>query len=135
MKYICLCTVSWLAAILQLAAQPTFDKTEVKALMKRVADWQIAHPNKENEHNDLDWTHAALYMGMIDWAELTEKEDGDRSYYDWLLKIGRRNHFQMGQWMYHADFIAVGQPFIDLYRKYGEMKMIAPCQLGGGQSA
>lgn len=126
MKYICLCTSLWLAAILQLAAQPTFDKTEVKALMKRVADWQIAHPNKENEHNDLDWTHAALYMGMIDWAELTEKEDGDRSYYDWLLKIGRRNHFQMGQWMYHADFIAVGQPFIDLYRKYGEMKMIAP---------
>lgn len=38
-------------------------QTEVKALMKRVADWQIAHPNKENEHNDLDWTHAALYMG------------------------------------------------------------------------
>ena len=29
-------------------------------------------------------------------------------------------------WMYHADFIAVGQPFIDLYRKYGEIKMIAP---------
>ena len=28
--------------------------------------------------------------------------------------------------MYHADFIAVGQPFIDLYLKYGNKKMIAP---------
>lgn len=28
--------------------------------------------------------------------------------------------------MYHADFIAVGQPFIDLYSKYGNKKMIAP---------
>lgn len=93
--------------------------------MKRVADWQIANPNKGAEHDDLDWTHAALYMGMVDWAELTEKEDNDNSYYKWLLKIGQRNHFQVGKWMYHADFIAVGQPFIDLYIKYGNKKMVA----------
>ena len=126
MKKICLYTMFWLAATLQMVAQPKFDKAEVKVLMKRVADWQIANPNKGAEHDDLDWTHAALYMGMVDWAELTEREDGDSSYYKWLLRIGRRNHYQMGKWMYHADFIAVGQPFIDLYRKYGEIKMIAP---------
>ena len=126
MKKIGLYTMFWLAATLHMVAQPKFDKAEVKVLMKRVADWQIANPNKGAEHDDLDWTHAALYMGMVDWAELTEREDGDSSYYKWLLRIGRRNHFQMGKWMYHADFIAVGQPFIDLYRKYGEIKMIAP---------
>lgn len=108
MKKICLYTMFWLAATLQMVAQPKFDKAEVKVWMKRVADWQIANPNKGAEHDDLDWTHAALYMGMIDWAELTEREDGDSSYYKWLLRIGRRNHFQMGKWMYHADFIAVG---------------------------
>lgn len=107
-------------------AQQNFSKPEVKAIMKRVADWQIANPNKGAEHDDLDWTHAALYMGMVDWAELTEKEDNDNSYYKWLLKIGQRNHFQVGKWMYHADFIAVGQPFIDLYIKYGNKKMVAP---------
>lgn len=126
MKKIGLYTMLWLAVTLQMAAQPKFDKAGVKALMKQVADWQIANPNNKAEHDDLDWTHAALYMGMVDWAELTEREDGDSSYYKWLLRIGRRNHFQVGKWMYHADFIAVGQPFIDLYRKYGEMKMIAP---------
>ncbi len=103
-----------------------FDKVAVKSVMKRVADWQIANPNKGAEHDDLDWTHAALYMGMVDWAELTEKEDADDSYFQWLLRIGKRNHFQVGKWMYHADFIAVGQPFIDLYSKYGNKKMIAP---------
>lgn len=107
------------------SAQQAFGKSEIKAIMKRVADWQIANPNKTAEHDDLDWTHAALYMGMIDWAELTEKEDNDSTYYQWLLRIGRRNHFQVGKWMYHADFIAVGQPFIDLYLKYGNKKMIA----------
>ena len=83
--------------------------------MKRVADWQI-QSDKRHEHGDLDWTNAALYMGMIDWAELTEK-DGNR-HYDWLLKIGEDAIiFRWGKWMYHADFIAVGQPFIDLYQK------------------
>lgn len=126
MKSISLCVILWLVTASQIVAQPKFDKAEVKSWMKRVADWQIANPNKEAEHDDLDWTHAALYMGMIDWAELTEKEDADSSYYQWLLRIGRKNHFQVGKWMYHADFIAVGQSFIDLYRKYGEIKMIAP---------
>ena len=107
-------------------AQTYWNGDSVKCIMKRVADWQIAHPNTSAEHNDLDWTHAALYMGMIDWAELAERENQDDSYYRWLLRIGRRNHFQVGKWMYHADFIAVGQPFIDLYLKYGNKKMIAP---------
>lgn len=107
-------------------AGKNFCKIVVKSVMKRVVDWQISNPNKGVEHDDLDWTHAALYMGMLDWAELAEKEDADDSYFQWLLHIGKRNHFQVGKWMYHADFIAVGQPFIDLYFKYGNKKMIDP---------
>ena len=53
--------------------QNSFNKTDIKSIMKSVADWQIANPAKGNEHDDLNWTYAALYMGMIDWAELTEK--------------------------------------------------------------
>ena len=98
--------------------QSNFNKTEIKSIMKRVADWQIANPATGAEHDDLNWTYAALYMGMIDWAELTEKEDGDSQYYNWLLKIGRRNAWQMGKYMYHADFIAVGQVFLEMYQKY-----------------
>ena len=91
-----------------------FSKAATKEIMKRVADWQIANPGQGKEHSDLDWTNAALYVGMLDWAELAEREDRDSSYYDWLYKIGRKNHYQMGKWMYHADFIAVGQHFIEL---------------------
>ena len=108
------------------SAQVPFTKAATKEVMKKVADWQIANPNNGAEHDDLDWTHAALYMGMIDWAEIAEQEDGNDAYYKWLLKIGRKNHFQVGKWMYHADFIAVGQPFIDLYKKYKQEKMIMP---------
>ena len=122
MKKFFLFTSFFLITVMQAVAQYNNDKSTIKSIMKRVADWQIANPNTGAEHDDLDWTHAALYMGMLDWAELTEKENSDNSYYEWLLRIGRRNHFQMGKWMYHADFIAVGQPFIDLYLKYGNKK-------------
>ena len=106
--------------------QSNFNKTEIKSIMKRVADWQIANPATGAEHDDLNWTYAALYMGMIDWAELTEKEDGDSQYYNWLLKIGRRNAWQMGKYMYHADFIAVGQVFLEMYQKYNDRNMMLP---------
>lgn len=89
---VCLSVVSTLT----VWGQTNFRKSEIKEVMKRVADWQIANPDQRHEHGDLDWTNAALYMGMIDWAELTEGEDGNRTYYDWLLKIGRRNHFRWG---------------------------------------
>lgn len=125
MKKLRMSVAMWMLGV-SFLAQAQFSKTDTKEVMKRVADWQIANPGKGNEHSDLDWTNATLYIGMLDWAELAEKEDGNKSYYDWLMKIGRKNHFQMGKWMYHADFIAVGQPFIDLYIKYKNEKMIMP---------
>lgn len=111
---------------LPVAAQVPFTKAEVKSEMKKVADWQIANPNTGYEHGDLNWTHAALYMGMIDWAELTEKEDNDATYYKWLTAIGRRNGWQPDKRMYHADDVAVSQVFIDLYRKYKNQAMLNP---------
>ena len=36
---------------------------------------------KRKEHDDLNWPQGALYVGMVDWAELAEKEDGDDAYY------------------------------------------------------
>ena len=35
-----------------------FRKAEIKETMKKVADWQIANPNKGAEHGDLSWTNA-----------------------------------------------------------------------------
>ena len=112
---------------LSMSGQLPFQKSEVKEVMKKVADWQIAH-QKDVKHGPLDWTNAALYMGMLDWAELAEKESGDTSYYDWLVKLGRRYGWQPDKRMYHADDIAVGQVFVDLYCKYKDRNMLYPTQ-------
>ena len=74
-----------------VSSQIPFTKVETKNMMRKVADWQIAHPNTGHEHDDVSWTHAVLYAGMADWAELSEKEDGYDFYYRWLLRIGSRS--------------------------------------------
>lgn len=120
------------------------NKYEARRLMKKVADWQIGQhdaqyaasknplKNAQNnvsynimsEHDDVSWTNAALYVGMADFAELVEQKDGKDTYYKWLKKVAGRNHYQLGKWMYHADFIAVAQAYIDLYKKYKNERIL-----------
>ena len=105
-------------------AQTLPQRYEIKNMMRKVADWQIANPPTGNEHDETSWTNAVLYVGMTDWAELNEKEDQYTFYYDWMMQIGRRNQFQLGKWMYHADFIAVAQMYIDLYKRYADERIM-----------
>jgi unsaturated rhamnogalacturonyl hydrolase len=99
---------------------------EIKQVMKKVADWQIEHYNeiysREKPHHPLDWTNGALYVGMVKWAEMAE----DDSYYEWMKKIGQDNSWMLHLRKYHADDHTVGQMYIELYRKYGDEKMIKP---------
>lgn len=106
-------------------SQISFKKSEVKNIIKKVADWQIAH-QKEVKHGEINWTNATLYLGMLEWAKMAEEEDQDSSYYKWLLRIGSRNYWQVDQRMYHADDIVISQIYIDLYRKYKKNAMIVP---------
>ncbi|WP_421896705.1 glycoside hydrolase family 88/105 protein [Marinoscillum sp.] len=100
---------------------------EVKEVMQKVADWQIAHfkdtySGREKPHSPLDWTNAALYVGIVKWADMA---DDDR-YYNWLKNIGIEKEWELFRRMYHADDHAVGQMYIELYRKYDDEEMIKP---------
>lgn len=99
----------------------------VKNDMKRVADWQIEHfsdtySNRKEPHHPLAWTNGALYVGMVKWAEMA----GDNKYWEWMKKIGEDNNWTLHERKYHADDHTVGQMYCELYRKYGDKKMIAP---------
>lgn len=97
----------------------------VRTVMKAMADWQIKEPLKRNE---LDWTNAALYAGMAEWAAIA----GDEKYYEWLKGIGEKNEWKYYEHpkqplrRYHADDYCVGQMYIELYRHYKDKKMITP---------
>ena len=86
--------------------------SEVKDVMQRVADWQIAHysdtySGRKEPHHPLDWTNGALYVGMVKWAALAD----DDTYYDWLKDIGDKYDWQLHWRKYHADDHTVGQMY------------------------
>ncbi len=102
---------------------------EVKKEMKRVADWQIEnidslYSNRKVPHHPISWFRAALYVGMSKWAAMAE----DNTYWEWMKKIGEDNNWMLHKRQYHADDHAVGQMYVELYRKYGNKEMITPTQ-------
>ena len=112
----------------QVQTIPSFNselnKTDIKSVLKAVADWQISTPLT---HDLTDWTNGALFAGMIEWASIA----GDNSYYEWLRGISDKTGWSyqvrdnpLGR--YHADDYCIGQLYIELYRKYGDKNMIKP---------
>ncbi len=94
---------------------------QIKTVMGKVADWQIANPSK---HHPADWTHGALYAGMTAWAQMADTDD----YYQALLKYAETCNWQPHKRIYHADDHCVGQMYIEMYKKYRDPKMIAGIQ-------
>jgi rhamnogalacturonyl hydrolase YesR len=106
------------------AFKSDLSKSDIKTVLKAVADWQVKTPLT---HDLADWTNGALYAGMVEWAGIA----GDNSYYEWLRSISEKNGWSymvrknpLGR--YHADDYCVGQTYIELYRKYKDKNMIKP---------
>jgi unsaturated rhamnogalacturonyl hydrolase len=92
---------------------------DVLSVMERVADWQLAHPSV---HPTTDWTQAAGDVGLTALAGISS----DPKYRDALLAMGEANDWKPGPRLYHADDLAIGQAYADLYSLYRDPKMIAP---------
>lgn len=105
----------------------SFDKESVKQSMRKVADWQITHYDR-NIYGDGNWVNATFYLGLTEWAAIAEQTDGDDSYYKWLLKLGSRNYWQVEKRMYHADDVCIAQTYLALYDKYKRKEMMIPTQ-------
>ena len=113
------------------APKPTAD--DVKALGAKVADWRITHEKDSSKFkkglgasrkDPLDWIRGALYAGMWEYGTIADTT----KYADWLNKIGEANKYalQKNSNKYHADPHAVGQTWLNLYRRDKAPAMIEP---------
>lgn len=106
-----------------LQAQKAVSKQQVKEISAKVADWQIKHYYENaNAHETREWIAAALYVGMYDWAQLSD----DAKYEAWLQKIFNAQYWQVGDHMHHADYLCVAQTYLDFYSKYKIEGMMIP---------
>jgi len=87
---------------------PALKSEEIKKVMRKVADWQL---NRIDGQYTNDWTMAALYTGVIATADTT----GDRKYIGAMKDMGWKLEWKLGPRFNHADDVAVGQTYLDLY--------------------
>jgi rhamnogalacturonyl hydrolase YesR len=121
--------VVFAAAIVLLTANPRLraepalsskvEPVPVLDAMRRVADWQLAHPSA---YETTDWTQGAGAAGIMALAGIS----ADEKYRRAMVALGEENHWQLGPDMYVADDHCIGQTYAELYLLYRNPKMIAP---------
>jgi len=91
----------------------------VRAAMRKVADWQLerARPYYSN-----DWTFAALYDGFMAASATL----GDAKYAQAMHEMGEKLNWQLGPRPEHADDVAVGQVYLELYLKRKDPRILPP---------
>ena len=87
---------------------PSLKPDEVKRAMRKVADWQLSRLRRQYTN---DWTMAALYTGLMAAYEAT----GEARYRAAVKDAGWKLEWKLGPRFNHADDVAVGQSYLDLY--------------------
>lgn len=95
-----------------------FDRQFIRDRMLKVAEWQLAHPN----HELYQWHNAAFYAGIFAAYENTRSPELIKA----MMDVGEKNQWKPGPRFDHADDIAIGQTYIDLYRIKKDQEMIQP---------
>jgi rhamnogalacturonyl hydrolase YesR len=91
---------------------------QVRAAMRKVADWQLAHPSKE-EFNG--WIQGAFLAGLC----AADRVLPDAGYHEALLRIADGSGWSLGPRVYHADDMCVGQAYLELYGRDRDPRMVA----------
>jgi rhamnogalacturonyl hydrolase YesR len=104
------------------SAADSVNPVAVQAIMKKVADWQLAATPGQGQkfHEPTDWTMGALYVGMMEWAKVS----GEARHLDYLKGQCQKSGWKLGPKKFHADDHAVGALYLSLYQMEKEPLMI-----------
>jgi unsaturated rhamnogalacturonyl hydrolase len=98
---------------------------EIRAVMKRVADWQLANPSAtSNRYTEDAWTWGAFYAGMMAWGRIANEP----KYHEAMMTMGNRFDWKPAKRTYHADDHCVSQTYLELYLHHRDPAMLAPTQ-------
>jgi unsaturated rhamnogalacturonyl hydrolase len=97
---------------------PALTPIAIQSAMRKVATWQIARIAKTPSQ---DWTFATLYLGLLAASDTLH----DQSIHDTVLAVANHYDWALGPRQGNADDQAIGQVYLELYRKHPEAKRIA----------
>jgi len=90
---------------------PAITHAAISKAARKVADWQLARA--EHTFNQ-QWTYAALYDSMLAVSKMT----GDARYRDAMVRMAQHFNWKLLNARFpHADDMALGQSYLDMYLK------------------
>jgi rhamnogalacturonyl hydrolase YesR len=99
--------------------RPDLTHDAVRAAIRKVADWQL---ERARPYFSTDWTFAALYDGFM----AASATSGNAKYEQAMREMGEKLNWQLGPRPEHADDVAVGQVYLELYRKQKDARILPP---------
>jgi rhamnogalacturonyl hydrolase YesR len=93
----------------------------VRAVMRKVFDWQAAHPVGMDAENNNLWARAAFYAGVL----AAYRSTGERAYVERATRWAESRGWRLGDRPRHADDHAPGQTYLELYLLKRDPSMIA----------
>ena len=96
----------------------TIDK--VADLIDKVIKWQNQQTEHVEKYTRTNWQFASYYIGVMKAFKAT----GNKDYQNFLYQVGEKPRLGNPTDMYHADKIAIGQIYLDLYQQKAEEVMI-----------
>ena len=93
---------------------------KVAGLIDKVIKWQNQQTDHVEKYTRTNWQFASYYIGVMKAFKVT----GNKDYQNFLYQVGKDHNWESQPDMYHADKIAIGQIYIDLYQQKREEVMI-----------
>jgi unsaturated rhamnogalacturonyl hydrolase len=98
---------------------PELTRANIRKVVQKVADWQLARAQPTFNQQ---WTYAALYDGFLAASKIT----GDPRYHDAVVKMAEGFDWKLLDGRFpHADDMALGQSYLDLYLETREPVRVA----------
>ena len=102
-------------------ADDIYSKASVRGVMRRVFDWQVAHPVEIDAQNNNLWARAALYAGVMSAYRATR----DAAYLEQATRWAESRGWKLGDRPRHADDHAPGQTYLEIYLLKRDPAMLA----------
>ena len=93
---------------------------KVADLIDNVIKWQNQQTDHVEKYTRTNWQFASYYIGVMKAFKAT----GNKDYQNFLYQVGENHDWETIPDMYHADKIAIGQIYLDLYQQKAEEVMI-----------
>ncbi len=122
--------------VLSSCATQKLVKDKVLHILDKTASWQIDNfkystegsPGFLHDYGIDAWTNSVFYMGLFDWAEVSNNQ----AYFDWLYQIGEKNNWQVANnfetyksiGKYHADEMTIGNFYAAMFNQFSEQTMV-----------